>query len=189
MELPNTKKEFYETYYLKEELIKLCKKYNLPASGSKENLLKYICNFIENKPVKKIKNKPKKKNNGFEPSLEKIIDENYSNNEIHRAFFVKTIGEHFKFNVTFIKWMEANKCKKRYRDAIEIYNKILLDKKSGKKTEIGKQCKYNQYTRDFFKNNKNLSREDCIKCWHYKKTQKGNHKYEKDDLKILEIEK
>jgi hypothetical protein len=40
-----------------------------------------------------------------------------------------------------------------------MYKKILTDKKSGKKTEIGKQFEYNQI---------------------------GNHKYEKEDLKILE---
>jgi hypothetical protein len=60
-----------------------------------------------------------------------------------------------------------------------------LDKKSGKKIKIGKQFEYNQYTRDFFENNPSLSREDCIKCWNYKKNQIGNHKYKKDDLMIL----
>ena len=93
--LPKSKKELYETYFLKEDLIKLCKEYNFPTNGSKDNLLEYIGNYIENKPVKKLKNKTKITNNSFEPSLEKIIDENYSNNEIHRAFFIKTIGKHF----------------------------------------------------------------------------------------------
>jgi hypothetical protein len=186
MDLPKSKEELYDTYFLKEDLLKLCKKYNLPTNGSKENLLEYIRNFIENEPIKKIKVKQKIMNNGFEPSLEKIIDENYSNNEIHRAFFIKTIGGHFKFNVLFMNWMEEHKGKKTYKDAIEKYNKILLDKKHGKKTEIGKQFEYNQYTRDFFEDNPELSREECIKCWNYKKEQKGKHKYEKQDVKILE---
>jgi hypothetical protein len=112
MELPKSKEELYGTYYLKNDLINMCKKHNLPINGSKENLLEYICNSIENKPVKKIKLKQKVENNGFEPSLEKIIDCNYSNNEIHRAFFVKTIGKQFKFNVQFMNWMNENKGKK-----------------------------------------------------------------------------
>jgi hypothetical protein len=147
--------------------------------------LEYICSFIENKSISKIKIKQKNKSNAFEPSLEKTIDKNYRNNEIHRAFFIKTIGDNFKFNVTFMNWMEKNKGKKTYKDAVEMYSKILLDKKSGKKIKIGKQFEYNQYTRDFFENNPNLSREDCIKCWKYKKNYIGNHKYEKDDLIIL----
>jgi len=186
MTLPKTKEELYGTYYLKEDLINMCKDNNLPTNGSKENLLEYICDFIENKSVKKIKPKRNINNNDFEPSLYKIIDMNYSNNEIHRTFFKNNIGEQFKFNVKFMEWMEQNKGKKTYEQAIEMYNKILLDKKFGKKTEISKQFEYNQYTRDFFENNPNLSREDCIKCWKYKKKQIGNHKYEKEDLKILE---
>ena len=81
--------------------------------------------------------------------------------------------------------MEENKGKKTYKDAIAQYNKILLDKKSGKKANIGKQFEYNQYTRDFFEENPKLNRVNCIKCWNYKKKQIGNHKYEKEDLKIL----
>ena len=82
--------------------------------------------------------------------------------------------------------MNKNKGKKTYKEAIEIYKKILQDKKSGKKNKIGKQFEYNQYTRDFFKNNPNLNKDDCIKCWNYKKKKIGNHKYEEEDLKILE---
>ena len=143
MNLPKTKKELYSTYYLKEDLIKLCKEYKLPSAGSKEILLEYICNFIENKPINKATSKLNIKKINFEPSLEKIIDENYSNNETHRTFFIKIIGANFKYNVQFMNWMENNKGKKTYKDAIEIYNKILLDKKSGKKTKIGKQFEYN----------------------------------------------
>ena len=186
MDLPKTQEELYGTYYLKNDLINICKKYGLPTSGSKENLLEYICNFIENKPIKKIKIKQKISNNGFEPLLEKIIDKNYSNNEIHRAFFKKTIGEHFKFNIQFMNWLEDNKGKKTYKEAIQTYNKILLDRKTGKKTIIGKQFEYNQYTRDFFEDNPKLNKKDCIKCWNYKKKQIGKHKYEKKDLGILD---
>ena len=50
MNLPNKKEELYSIYYLKEELIKLCKENNLPANGSKENLLKYLSYFFENNP-------------------------------------------------------------------------------------------------------------------------------------------
>ena len=185
MKLPKTKEELYGTYFLKKDLINICKKYNLPTTGSKGNLLEYICCFIENKPVKKVSKVKIKINSDFEPSIDKKIDENYSNNETHRVFFIKTIGKHFKFNVTFMNWMARNKDKKTYKDAIVEYNKISLDKKNGKKIKIGEQFEYNQYTRNFFKNNPGLTREDCIKCWNYKKKRIGIHKYEMEDLKIL----
>ncbi|MDR3287640.1 MAG: SAP domain-containing protein [Prevotellaceae bacterium] len=181
MNLPKTKEDLYNTYFLKEDLIKLCRENNLSANGSKQNLLENICNFIENKPIEKVKIKSKTKTQNFEPALDKIIDINYSNNEIHRTFFKKETSQHFKYNVQFMNWMEENKGKETYRKAIEIYTKILQDKKSGKKNIIGKQFEYNQYTRDFFEDNPTLTKEDCIKCWNYKKKQKGNHKYQKED--------
>ena len=162
MNLPKTKEELYGKYYLKSDLITICKENSLPTTGSKENLLEYICCFIE-----------------------KTIDANYSNNEIHRAFFRNVIGENFKFNIQFMNWMEKNKGKGTYKIAVKEYAKILSDKKAGKKINIGKQFEYNQYTRDFFVDNPELSREDCIKCWNSKKNQIGNHKYEKDDLKYF----
>jgi hypothetical protein len=185
MTLPKTKQEFLDKYYLKSELLEICKENNLPQNGSKENLVQYICDFIENKETVKIKSNPKKTSNHFIPESDKIIDVNYSNNEVHREFFVKEIGVRFKYNVPFMKWMNEKKGKKTYAEAIEIWNKILLEKKSGKKNKIGTQFEYNQYTRDFFENNPKLSREDCIKCWNYKKNQTGKHKYGKEDLKIL----
>jgi hypothetical protein len=182
MKLPKTKEDLYDTYFLKEDLAALCRKYNLPFSGSKENLLQNIENFIEGKPVVK---EAAKKNSHFVPSLDAMIDVNYRNNETHRAFFKNVVGEHFKFNVPFINWLNENKGKKTYREAIDIYHQIAADKKAGKKFSIGKQFEYNQYTRDFFLDNTGLTKEDCIKCWNYKKTRKGSHEYEREDLKVL----
>ncbi|MDR1347165.1 MAG: SAP domain-containing protein, partial [Prevotellaceae bacterium] len=65
MDLPETKEELYSAYFLKEDLVKLCRKYNLPVTGSKENLLENICNFMENKPITK---RAAKKNSNFVPS-------------------------------------------------------------------------------------------------------------------------
>jgi len=59
---------------------------------------------------------------------------------------------------------------------IELGNLYLL---------LDSQFEYNTYIRDFFNDNKNLKLEDAIKCWNYKKKNKGSHKYEKDDLKVL----
>ena len=62
------------------------------------------------------------------------------------------------------------------------YHEILSSKE---KTEIGKQFEYNQYIRDFFKNNDDKSLDDAIACWKYKKSLKGHNKYENKDLEIL----
>ena len=47
MELPKTKEKLLNTYYLKRDLQNLCKKYALPITGSKTELLESLIKFIE----------------------------------------------------------------------------------------------------------------------------------------------
>ncbi|WP_155830517.1 hypothetical protein [Butyrivibrio sp. NC3005] len=39
---------------------------------------------------------------------------------------------------------------------------------------------------DFFADNKGASLDDAIRCWKYKKSLKGQNKYERSNLKVLE---
>jgi Domain of unknown function (DUF6434)/SAP domain-containing new25 len=177
---------FIEFYCLKEELFSFCQNYNLPKSGSKDELTQRIYEYLK---TGKIIATPKKKQNKMQTaiytlSLEAKIPEGYKNDERHRAFFKSEIGEHFKFNVPFMNWMKKNPGK-TYRDAIIKWNSIFDEKKQGKKTEISSQFQYNQYTRDFFSANPEAKRDDAIKCWKYKKSLPGHNKYEKGDLVVI----
>ena len=116
-----------------------------------------------------------------EISLDAKLGENFKCSEDKREFFKNEIGNSFKFNVKFQKWLKANP-DKTYRDAINAYHEIQNSKE---KTQIGKQFQYNQYIRDFFEDNNDKSLEDAIACWKYKKSLKGHNKYEKSDLEIL----
>lgn len=168
---------------MKEELYSYCKINALPTSGSKEELTQRIYEYLKTgKVVTTTKKKVIKKQAVNSPlSLEAKIPEGYKNDERHRAFFKSEIGEHFKFNVQFMNWMKANSGK-TYKEAIVEWNRIISDKKHGKKTEISSQFQYNQYTRDFFNANPDATREDAIKCWKYKKSLPGHNKYEDGDL-------
>lgn len=86
--------------------------------------------------------------------------------------------------MTFQKWLKANSGK-TYGDAIDAYYEIKRTAKQGQ-TVIGKQFEYNTYIRDFFADNKGTSLDDAIRCWKYKKSLKGQNKYERSDLKVLE---
>jgi hypothetical protein len=186
MELPKTAKEFLDQYWLKEELIKICEEKKLPKSGSKQDLVNYIACFLDRKPVIRKENTREQKSAIQDITPDMIIDTHYSNDENHRRFFISQIGENFKYNVRFMNWMKDNKGKKTYREAIEEWKRIFEEKKQGYKTVIGNQFEYNQYTRDFFENNKGRTREECIECWNYKKSKSGSHTYEDSDLLILE---
>ena len=61
----------------------------------------------------------------------------------------------------------------------------MAEKKTGK-TTIGKQFEYNTYIRDFFAENPGKSLKDTIRCWNYKKSQSGHHRYESTDLEALD---
>lgn len=177
---------FFNYYWLKEELYAFCKKYDLPRSGSKDELKQRIYTYIKcGKVISPQKKSSKKVESSNEPlTLESIIPEGYKNDEKHREFFKSVIGEHFKFNVPFMNWMKSNHGK-NYKDAVDQWQKIVDEKKRGVKTEISSQFQYNQYTRDYFSDNPGATREDAIKCWKYKKSLPGHNRYEKSDLEIL----
>lgn len=178
-------KTFKEYYYLKEELIDFCRKNKLQTTGSKLELTERISNFLEkgDKVYKSHTNKRVKRIN--EITLDTIIEEDFVCSEKHRAFYKEQIGNKFSFNVTFQKWLKSNHGK-TYQDSINAYYQILEDKKKNK-TTIDKQFEYNAYIRDFFNDNKDKSLAQAIKCWRYKKSLKGHNKYERKDLKVLEI--
>lgn len=178
-------KTFREYYYLKKELIDFCRKNNLQVSGSKLELTDRIATFLDT-GERTYKKYTKKASIPGDITLDTLIEENFVCSQKHRVFYKEQIGEKFSFNVAFQNWLKSNSGK-TYEESIIAYYQILEYKKKNK-TKIGKQFEYNTYIRDFFKDNKDKSLEQAIKCWKYKKSLKGHNKYEKDDLKILNME-
>lgn len=177
--------EFLEYYYLKEELVEFCRENGLPTSGGKQDLTERIACFLDTGKIKEVKTSRTAKQKISNITKDSIIESGFVCSELHRAFFKSEIGSSFSFNVAFQKWLKANSGK-TYADAIEAYKIIKEEKKKGK-TDIAKQFEYNTYVRDFFEDNKDLSLDDVIKCWKYKKSLKGHNKYEREDLKALEL--
>lgn len=177
---------FRQYYYLKEELVDFCRKNNLQATGSKSELSERIAVFLESGKRIRAERKNQKTQSAGEIKPNDIIEENFVCSEKHRAFFKEQVGKSFSFNVAFQKWLKSN-AGKTYADAITAYHQILQEKKSAKsKGEIEKQFEYNTYIRDFFAANKDKTLEQAIKCWKFKKSQKGHNKYEDSDLAVLQ---
>lgn len=176
---------FRQYYYLKEELVDFCRKNNLQATGSKSELSERIAVFLESGKRTRAERKTRKTQSAGEIKPNNIIEENFVCSEKHRAFFKEQVGKSFSFNVAFQKWLKSN-AGKTYADAITAYHQILQEKKSAKgKGEIERQFEYNTYIRDFFAANKDKRLEQAIKCWKFKKSQKGHNKYEDSDLAVL----
>ena len=177
---------FRNYYYLKEELVKFCRKYDLQTTGSKQELTDRIAYFLETGKKKSASSKRIQAESVGEITENTLIEANIMCSEKHRAFFKERIGKTFSFNVAFQKWLKSN-AGKTYADAIQAYYAILEEKKKSK-TVIDKQFEYNTYIRDFFADNNGMSLENAIKCWKYKKSLKGHNRYEKTDLIALENE-
>lgn len=188
----NTKitiEDFNDYYWLKVELTNFCREVGICSVGSKMELTKRIQQFLENGTIIFENNKITYSSdfdwNKEQLSTSTIITDNYKNTENVRTFFCKEIGKSFKFNVAFMKWMKTNSGK-TLGDAIKQWNEIkTLKSNNNFKTEIASQFEYNAYIKDFFVDNPHLSINDAIACWNKKRKQKGDKKYIKDDLKLI----
>ena len=172
---------FREHYYLKEELIRFCRREGLRTSGKKEVLISRISHYLDTgeRLAEKTASRPKKQTGVITETS--VITENVSFSEELRAFFEQAVGKNFSFNVAFQKWLRSN-AGKSYGDAADAYRSIMKEKK---KTVIGEQFEYNTYIRYFFADNPRMKLADAIVCWRYKKGLRGHNRYEKEDLKSL----
>ena len=103
-----------------------------------------------------------------------------------RRFFEEKIGGAFKFHVDFQKWLKANP-NMTLGDAAVAYRDLRIKKKDRNRM-IDPQFEYNTYIRDFFADNKEMTLDDAIKCWRYKKSLPGNNRYERNDLDALKFQ-
>jgi hypothetical protein len=78
--------------------------------------------------------------------------------------FKKHCGPKIRFLVPFQTWLHENKGKATYAEAAIKYKEIVDFKKSGK-YPIWPQFKYNQFMRDFFLQNPNATRQQCLDAW------------------------
>ena len=170
-------------YYLKSELAVFCRSEGICAQGGKPELTERIAHYLvtgEELPPER-KKRPKRTET---LSVDAAIEENIVCSESHRAFFKSQIGDGFKFNVEFLRWLRDNPGR-TYGDAVEQFH-IILERKKTEKSSIGRQFEYNRYIRDFFEDNKGMKLEDAIKCWRYKKSIPGHNRYERSDKAALE---
>jgi len=177
--------DFKDFYWLKEELVDFCRRENLPTVGGKIEITRRIEEYlISGKRISSLKQEKAKSTFDWTKevlSLNTIITDSYKNSENVRAFFIKYIGEHFKFNVRFMNWMKIS-CGKTLKDAIEQWTLIYSDRNTNKSPKIiAPQFEYNTYIRDFLKDN-HTTREIAIKYWNVKKKLRGDNIYKRSDL-------
>ena len=154
-----TGKEFNNWYWLKEEMVEICKSSGLPSNGRKFDLRDRIMFAIDNDGKLKPEPKKKKRTSKFdwaksELSLRTIITDNVSFGPNFRRFMKKEIGNKFICHSDFMDWVKTNEGK-TLEDAIAKW--IDLEKRKEDpnfKRKIADNNMLAQYTRDFLKDNK-----------------------------------
>lgn len=184
--------EFNRWYWLKEELVEICKRANLPVTGRKFDLRDRIMYAVDHQG--KIKPQPKKKKatskfNWAKEALhcDTLITDNLSFGQNFRKFMTNEIGTSFSFNTDFMAWVKANTGKTLADEVAQwqILEKLIENPKF--RSDIAANNMYNQYMRDFLDDNPGKTIKDARTCWLLKKqlpTEDGFIRYESTDLNL-----
>jgi hypothetical protein len=104
IKIPHTLSEFKQTYYYKTDLIKLCRQWNLPTSGTKAELNSYIEKYLKGMSANEIK---PCRSNRIHCSLTyneinlntKLINSGFCFNKVARRWFADYFGvDKFSFS-------------------------------------------------------------------------------------------
>ncbi len=182
-----TLKDFKDFYWIQEELVSFCRKIGINCSGGKIEIANRIVKYLK---TGKIEKKNTNKNRGTKKGIQRIpkninevIPDNYSSSQLFKKYFKSIIGQHFHFTAYMAKYMKDRPeiTFKRYINEWQAEYKRRKDKNYHPK--IMRSCEYNQYIRDFFKDNPKRTRVDAIKYWKIKKSLRGDNVYRRSDLK------
>lgn len=184
--------EFKKWYWLKEELVVICKAAHLPYTGSKFELRDRIIYAMENNGAVQPTIKKQSKTSRFNWAraaldLDTIITDNVSFGPNFRNFMKSQIGNSFSCGGEFMAWVKANPGK-TLKDAVLKWQELEDRKKDPNfRKEIAAYNMYNQYMRDFLDDNPGSSFKDARKFWLLKKqlpAKDGHIIYEASDLQL-----
>ena len=184
--------EFNQWYWLKEELITICKQVDLPYHGSKFELRDRIMYALDNNGRLKPNPEKKKRESTFNwakanLTMETVITDSISFGPNFRNFMKAEIGRNFSCNGDFMQWVRDN-TGKTLGDAVLKWQELENRKDDPKfRRDIAAYNMLNQYVRDYLDDNPDRSFKDALKLWKIKKqlpAEDGFVKYRRSDLKL-----
>ncbi len=173
---------FKEYYWEKKELVHFCTNHKLPSAGGKLELSTRIENFLRTGKIDKVVNKKRKykfDSQEIITSSTKVV--NFKCDAKTREFFIREIGQHFKFNDYLRQFIKTPDL-----DGSLTYGHLVAGwlanesdiKQTTQKPPIAKQFQFNQFQRDFYNANKNAKREEMLKAWKLVRSVAGPATYE-----------
>ncbi len=179
--------DFKDFYWLKDELIRFCRKNGISYVGGKIEITNRIIEYLETGKITKPEQiRQKKLPKATKPlTLETIIGVDYRSYKEKKEFLQSVIGKEFHFTIHLLDFFKRNAGKKTYRDIVaEWYKEQKLKSNPNFVKKIAPQFEYNNYIRDFTKANPNRTIKDAIKYWKLKKALPGDNKYSEEDLQL-----
>lgn len=183
---------FNNWYWLKAEMVEICKQSGLPHSGTKVVLRERIMYALDHNGQLQPSVAENKRHSKFnwakaDLSLDTVITDNITFGPNFRKFMQQQISSCFSCHSDFMDWVKAN-VGKTLADAVAQWQ-VLEQRKQDPtfKRVIAKDNMYNQYTRDFLADNPNKSLKDARAHWLLKKqlpTPSGRVQYESSDLNL-----
>ena len=188
-----TASEFNSWYWLKKEMVEICKTMGLPSHGRKFDLrdrIMYALNhngkILHSPEAKKVKSTFNWAKSKLRTST--LITDNISFGPNFRNFMKSNITGKFSCTAEFMSWVRSNEGK-TLGDAIAAFYTLEKRKENPDfKREIAKNNMFNQYTRDYLTDNPEHSLNQVRKCWLLKKQLPANNGfvvYERCDLELL----
>jgi hypothetical protein len=162
--------EFLGWYWLKADLVSLCRLFSLSTAGSKLELEDRLLRHLSGKAPKAI---VKRKVVGKMPvafTPDSIIGKGWRCNPALGAFMRKLCGSGFHFNASMRDFIHSGEGRTLAEAAI-CYRASI--QRSGTRRSIPRQLEYNQHFRDFFAAQPGATRQQAIDAWWQKRSRRG----------------
>lgn len=153
-------------YWLKSELIKTCKIHGLAAYGAKLELINRICIFFKTgDKVLPRKNLNSAQRDGVNRIEKDTLVRNYRNDASTRDFFVRYLGDSFKFNAYLRQFKGSDNVLSglTYGDLLAGY--LSFECKKTSSDDIPKQFEYNQFIKDYFHHEAKGTLKKAVEAW------------------------
>ncbi|NQZ78295.1 MAG: SAP domain-containing protein, partial [Ekhidna sp.] len=177
--------EFDNWYWMKEELVALCKDLEIPANGRKNVLRQRIMNHMSGVKEEVKSAKPSSK---FNWAKEKLTPQTELTDSVtfgsNFRSFMKVNIDGFVCSAEFMDWVKKN-MGKTLEDVVNEYPNIQADIKRGRKMDKSDFNVMNAYIDEFLRDNPNLKRDHALACWNIKKylpAKRGLVRYDSHDL-------
>lgn len=179
-------KDFEKYYWYKDELVKICRKNNLPSYGTKAELNQYIVSFLLGNPVKQFRYQSRNtkvlKDEDIYPNT-RLLESNFKLNREARNFFADYFDmEKFSFKKSMavkLRMIQSNQdTKATVQDLIDAY---LLKNQEAQQTSEENTYQWNNFVKDFNKDEFSQNYSDRMKVaailWQKVRDSAGNKKY------------